>query len=149
MIHYALRCADGHEFDGWFASSTAFDRQAQARLVECPVCGAVQVSRALMAPALARGAAPEILPPPPSPAAAPGPAAPPAAVLATLQRMRAVVEANAENVGDDFVAMARAMHAGEIESRGIYGNSTEDEARSLLEEGVTITRIPWVPRADS
>ena len=56
MIHYTLRCDNGHEFDGWFKDSAAFDRQAKRGLVECPGCGATRVSRALMAPAIGAGA---------------------------------------------------------------------------------------------
>ena len=136
MIHYALRCAAGHEFDGWFADSNAFDRQAESGLVECPFCGLAKVSRALMAPAVARTELQL-------------PANPPAALLASLQQLRATIEANAENVGDDFPVIVRAMHEGEIEPSNIYGNTTEDEAESLHDEGIGIARIPWVPRADS
>ena len=57
MIHYQLRCSQQHEFDGWFPSSAAFDRQAGAGLVECPHCGDVKVARALMAPACLSNAA--------------------------------------------------------------------------------------------
>ena len=39
MIHYQLRCAQEHEFDGWFKDSAGFDRQAKRGLVECPICG--------------------------------------------------------------------------------------------------------------
>ena len=39
MIHYQLRCAGGHDFDGWFRDSAAFDAQAKAGFVECPTCG--------------------------------------------------------------------------------------------------------------
>ncbi|MBO0904302.1 DUF1178 family protein [Jiella sonneratiae] len=56
MIHFSLRCLpDGHGFDGWFRSNGDFDRQAGAGLVECPVCGATAVEKALMHPAIARG----------------------------------------------------------------------------------------------
>ena len=27
MIHYALRCAGGHDFDGWFPGSDGFEAQ--------------------------------------------------------------------------------------------------------------------------
>ncbi|WAP70658.1 DUF1178 family protein [Jiella pelagia] len=56
MIHFALRCRPvGHDFDGWFRSNDDFDRQAVAGLVECPVCGASNVAKALMRPAIATG----------------------------------------------------------------------------------------------
>lgn len=54
MIHYALRCAAAHEFDGWFKSSAAFEAQAAGGYVECPHCGSTAVTRGLMAPNLGR-----------------------------------------------------------------------------------------------
>src|SRR5580658_5015064 len=53
MIHYNVRCSHGHEFDGWFKDSAAFDRLSRRGLVECPTCGDTNVERALMAPAVA------------------------------------------------------------------------------------------------
>jgi hypothetical protein len=55
MIHYQLQCDRAHGFDGWFKDSAAFDRQAETGLIACPICSSVQVTRALMAPALGRG----------------------------------------------------------------------------------------------
>ena len=52
MIHYQLRCAAEHEFDGWFAGSDSFEQQAARGLLECPVCGTPKVERALMTPAV-------------------------------------------------------------------------------------------------
>jgi hypothetical protein len=163
MIHYQLRCSQQHEFDGWFPSSAAFDRQAGAGLVECPHCGDVKVARALMAPAVAtrdsastpaRVAAPEPAEPPPPPAApapdqavaASGPM--PAHLRAMLQRMRAEVEKHCDYVGPAFADEARKMHRGESDKRGIYGETTPSEAESLAEEGIEVARMPWVPRAE-
>ncbi|MDR3537090.1 MAG: DUF1178 family protein [Acetobacteraceae bacterium] len=154
MIHYQLRCSEAHEFDGWFKDSAAFERQAVRRLVECPTCGDTQVERALMAPAVSTREAPrppaETPPSTPAPAAAPMAAAGkmPAHVLAMLQRMRAEVEKHCDYVGPSFAEEARKIHRGESDKRGIYGESTPDEAESLAEEGIEISQIPWVPRAD-
>lgn len=162
MIHYQLLCSQQHEFDGWFQSSTAFDKQAKAGFVECPVCGDVRVSRALMAPAVATR---EALPAPVAnaaaaapPAAAPVPeAAPPqmaaggpmpAHIRAMLQRMRAEVEKHCDYVGPAFAEEARRMHRGESDKRGIYGETTPAEAEALADEGIEIARMPWVPRAE-
>jgi hypothetical protein len=161
MIHYDLRCGDGHAFDGWFKSSTTFDAQAKAGLIECPVCAGTSVSRALMAPRLHKGAAAPAEPAPaqakvePSKAvAAPdamavgGAPALPDQVRAVLQRIRAEVEQKCDYVGTRFAEEARAMHSGESQRRSIYGETTPDQAEALAEEGIEIARIPWVPRAD-
>ena len=54
MIAYRLACADGHEFESWFASGAAYDAQAKRGLVSCPVCGSPKVEKAIMAPNVAR-----------------------------------------------------------------------------------------------
>ena len=38
MIIFELGCAQGHHFEGWFASADDFTRQAAMEMVRCPVC---------------------------------------------------------------------------------------------------------------
>ena len=157
MIHYQLLCDAGHEFDGWFKDSATFDRQAAGGLLECPTCGGTAVRRALMAPALAR-AAPTADPAPPPAAPADGPPAAtvavsgprlPAEARALLQKLRAEVEKNCDYVGGEFAAEARRVHNGSsTRARNIYGEATPEEAEALAEDGIGVTRIPWVPLAD-
>jgi hypothetical protein len=154
MIHYQLRCGQSHGFDGWFNDSASFETQAKRGLIECPECGGTDVERALMTPAVSKreslpvpAAEPTTPAPPPSPEkVAMGRL--PAQMLAALQRMRAEVEKNCDYVGPGFADEARAIHRGEVEARSIYGETTEDQAESLAEEGIAVARIPWVPRAD-
>jgi hypothetical protein len=154
MIHYQLRCGQSHGFDGWFKDSASFEKQAKRGLIECPECGGTDVERALMAPAVTkRGSLPVpiVAPEPPAPVASSEKTATvrlPAQMLAALQRMRAEVEKNCDYVGPEFADRARAMHRGEVEPKGIYGETTEEQAESLAEEGITVAKIPWVPRAD-
>ncbi len=163
MIHYQLRCSQQHEFDGWFPSSTGFEKQAKGGLVECPVCGDVKVGRALMAPAVATreaaAPAPEVVREAPAPRPAPvqAPAAVPgttvsgpmpAHIRAMLQHMRAEVEKHCDYVGPTFADEARKIHRGESDKRGIYGETTPAEAEALADEGIEVARMPWVPRAD-
>ena len=154
MIHYALRCAGGHDFDGWFPGSAAFEHQAASGLLECPLCGNRAVDRALMAPSLGGRAATPAPEPASPPAATPQDAKPepppmPAALRAVFARMRADLERKCDYVGRDFAAEARRMHAGDSDRPGIYGEATRDEAEALEEDGITFGRIPWVPLADS
>src|SRR3546814_15361889 len=58
MILYRLRCNDDHEFEGWFRNAAAFDQQRDSGTLECPVCGTGAVSKALMAPSIAKGREP-------------------------------------------------------------------------------------------
>ncbi len=158
MIHYALRCEVGHEFEGWFRDSDSFDEQARRGLLGCPYCGTAQVVRGLMAPAVRTR--PASMPPPASPAAQslPAPAADavpqagprpmPDALRALLQRMRREVERHCDNMGDGFAAEAIRMHRGEVAPRGIYGNASEDDHEALADEGVTVSSIPWLKLPD-
>jgi len=160
MIHYDLCCKDGHRFDGWFKDSKSFEKQATSGLLECPNCGTSDVTRALMAPAVSkRTPAPTQLPAPQAtnlPVSVAQPEIPvavgdgrlPAQVRAALQRLRSEVESNCEYVGPAFADEARRMHRGESEHRGIYGETTPEQAESLAEEGIEVAKIPWVPRAD-
>ncbi len=100
--------------------------------------------------------------PPPSTAPSAGPEAPqgpeaphgvlagpiPDHVRAMLQKLRSEVERSCDYVGPRFAEEARRIHAGETPSRGIYGETTPDQAEALAEEGIGFSRIPWVPRAD-
>jgi len=169
MIRFTLRCENDHSFESWFKDGAAFDRMAAAGLVECPVCGDTHVTKALMAPAIARtpgvkgrperASAPAAAPPPEKPVETkPVPADPdaprmaagplPAQMLALLQRMRAEVEKNCDYVGEDFATEARRIHNGEADARGIYGEATDDEAEALRDDGIEVARLPWVPRSD-
>ena len=153
MIHYQLQCSQEHGFDGWFASGDSFDAQAKRGLLECPVCGDTKVARALMAPAVPKKGRPfraaEAAPAEaPAQQVAVAPERLPDHVRAQLQRMRAEVEKHCDYVGEDFADEARRMHNGESEARGIYGETTPEEAEALAEDGIEVARIPWVPRAD-
>ncbi len=153
MIHYQLRCTHDHLFDGWFQNSAAFEKQAKRGLLECPVCGSVKVERALMAPAVTNSAR-AVMPmaaagaPAPSGTVAQGHAIP-AQARALLQKMRVEVEANCDYVGSDFAEEARRIHYGESEKHGIYGETSPEQAEELADEGIEITRIPWLPRSDA
>lgn len=149
MIHYQLRCAHGHEFDGWFRDSASFDEQAAGGLLACPACGGTEVGRALMAPSLPRKGR-ELVTVKPAEAATPVvEAGMPDAVRALLQRMRADVERECDYVGDQFAEEARRMHRGVTEKRGIYGETSPEQAEALAEEGIEFGRLPWVQRAES
>jgi hypothetical protein len=149
MILFKLKCAAEHEFDGWFRDNAAYDRQHARGLIACPDCGTSKVEKALMAPRLGRSR-------PESAAAAPVPtektsneAPSPTQLRRALQDMRRHVEAHCDYVGERFAEEARRIHNGESSARGIYGEASESEARSLAEDGIEVARIPWVPPNDA
>ncbi|MBV1697259.1 MAG: DUF1178 family protein [Hyphomicrobiales bacterium] len=54
MILFALRCARGHEFEGWFRDGDGFEAQRKAGDIACPQCGETKVEKAVMAPRLGK-----------------------------------------------------------------------------------------------
>ena len=143
MIVFDLACAEGHRFEGWFASSGAFAGQQKRGLVECPHCGSSEVAKAPMAPAVpAKGNAKAETP---ARKHAVADKLPPEVAKA----MQALAEAQARAlkdsrwVGDKFAEESRAMHYGEREHATIHGQATRDEAQSLVEEGIPVSPLPF------
>jgi hypothetical protein len=132
-----LRCANGHGFEGWFASEEAFMDQNGRGLIECPMCADRVVSRMPSAPRLNLSGARE--------PAAQAPATAADTQAAWMQAIKQVL-ANTEDVGPRFAEEARRIHYGEVEVRGIRGRATPDEAKALREEGVEFASLP-VPLA--
>ncbi|MCC6781171.1 MAG: DUF1178 family protein [Hyphomicrobiales bacterium] len=159
MIRYALICDKGHDFESWFASSAAYDKQVKRGLVTCPVCDSAKVEKALMTPQLARtkkkGAdvpAPPALAAAPESAPAPTPPAPVAMVSPQelelrkkLKELREHLTKNADYVGQKFPEEARKMHYGETEHRSIYGEASPEQAKELHEEGIEFHPLPVLP----
>ena len=151
MICFSLHCANDHTFEGWFRDGASYDRQAQAGDIACPTCGDRSVRKAMMAPAVVRSGsrAPATAQEQPAPAAPPVPDPAKAAIaMAMLRQLRAHVVANFEDVGARFPDEARRIHYGESEEREIYGRATLEEAKELLEEGISVRPLPDVPELD-
>jgi hypothetical protein len=141
MILYSLICAEGHAFDSWFRDSAAYDRQAEQGAAICPVCGSPKVSKAIMAPHVARHVARRA-------EAAPGPPLHDerhSALRAMIRELRETIAAATVDVGDAFPEEARRMEEGETEQRAIRGRASFEEAKALLEEGIEILPIPVLP----
>ena len=130
MTVFDLKCSNDHEFETWFPSSDAFDKQRKAKKVVCPICGDTKVDKALMAPS----------------------------VSGTKKKGEKAVHLSSkaeEQVGKYMTALkeipeeARKIHYGETEERSIHGEATDEEAAELVEEGVEVQKIPWVPTHDA
>ncbi|MTI18259.1 DUF1178 family protein [Rhodobacteraceae bacterium RKSG542] len=66
-------------------------------------------------------------------------------LVEALREFRKQVTANSEDVGSNFAEEARKMHYGEKEKRGIYGQTSVDDAKELLEEGIEVMPLPVLP----
>lgn len=137
MIKFTLKCDDGHSFESWFGSSDDYDKVKASGFVTCPMCGSDKVEKSLMAPKVRTARKAD--------AAADLRKAKTEAEKA-LKAMRKEVETNSEYVGMNFASEARAMHDGETETRAIYGEAKPEEAKSLIEDGVPVTPLPFVPK---
>ena len=149
MILYELKCSNGHYFEAWFKDSTTYDLQEKRGEVACPICSDISVSKAPMAPAVSTSRkkdkrAHQQVPPMENHAAEIA-----REILQAAGKVQRYVEENCDYVGDRFADEARAIHYGEAEERGIYGEATIDEATNLLEEDIPVNRIPWRRRTDS
>lgn len=131
MIRYALKCGAGHDFESWFQGADAFERLKAAGQVTCALCGSAEVEKALMAPGVAKGSGR------PAPSTAP--------VEAEIAALKARIEAESDYVGPRFAAEARAIHEGRAEARAIHGEASREEARQLIEEGLPVAPLPFVP----
>ena len=154
MIRYNLRCDNGHAFESWFQSSSAYESQEKRKLVNCPACGSAKVERAIMAPQIVSKKGRDSAEPMPAPAPSTEVTAPGSTPLmmaqerelrAKLKELRDHIVKNADNVGERFPNEASKMHYGDIEHRPIYGEASPDEARSLIEEGVEVSPLPVLP----
>jgi hypothetical protein len=130
MIVFALKCEHDHAFEGWFASTAAFETQHAAGQVVCPQCASARVEKAPMAPSVA------------------------GTKKTTLARedrkkmrqfvagMRRTIMENSDYVGKDFPEEARKIHYSESDERHIYGEANLEEAQELIDEGVDIAALP-------
>ncbi|WP_121063050.1 DUF1178 family protein [Chachezhania antarctica] len=141
MIRYALKCSQGHDFESWFQSAAAYEKLSDAGMISCSTCGDGSVKKALMAP----------------PVSAPGEVeaqkdsqrgdltAPKSDREKAIAALRQKVEANSDYVGLSFAAEARAMHDGDTPHRAIHGEAKPEDARKLIEDGVPVAPLPFLP----
>ncbi|MGH1331488.1 MAG: DUF1178 family protein [Paracoccaceae bacterium] len=176
MIRYRLKCPEEHGFDSWFKSSDAFESLRAGGHLSCPICGDTRITKAIMAPPIHSKSDSLPLPPStrnsdepapasaaqssasnsaPSPSTGADPKAPPRQTLLTspsdrvataMEHLKREIEANSDYVGADFAREARAMHDGETPERAIHGEAGPEEARALIEEGVPVLPLPFLPR---
>lgn len=137
MIVFELACAQGHRFEGWFASSDEFASQRERSLVSCPICNDAHVERIPSARvSVPKGAPAEV-------STTPAPAEPVAAGLPSevVAQLREMIR-NTENVGRRFPEEARKIHYEEVPPRAIRGQASPEEAQALNEEGIEFAPLP-------
>lgn len=126
-----LQCPHGHRFEGWFASTDDFEAQLSRKLVECPVCGATEVSRMPSAPRLNLSGATQTRP-----------AESHALQAQVMRALREVLE-KTENVGERFAEEARRSagraKSGSAAARRSIGNCAIASVRGSMRRATVCT----------
>lgn len=137
MILYTLCCENDHSFESWFKDSAAFGKLSAAAQITCGLCGSTNITKSIMAPSVngtKKTDAPLSEPANPAETA--------------LKKLRTHLHQNSDYVGKDFADEARRIHLGEAEARGIWGEATKEDAKSLKDEGIPVAPIPFMQRQD-
>ena len=154
MIKYKLKCksefcSEEKEFDGWFKSIEAYEKQKLQRLINCPICGSDKVEKLLTTPSLKTNknktsdikdkqfknsksndtflgnvASDNI--------------------TTLLRTLKKEVQKNSIFVGNEFVSQVRSMKKGKIKEKPIHGHGTNKEINELRDEGIDVVSIPWI-----
>jgi hypothetical protein len=143
MIKYKLTCKDCDiTFDSWFPSSKEFDKLKKLNLINCTNCNSLNVKKTLMSPMILNSSIKEI----------------PESINEKklkkfknkIKEYQKFIKNNFEYVGENFTFEARSIHYNtKKKSKGIYGKATEDEIKSLNEEGIETQTIPWIKDKDN
>jgi len=96
------------------------------------------VEKELMAPSVRPARKPETAPSLRDPASE---------VEAAIAALRKQIEENSEYVGVNFATEARRIHSGDAPERAIHGEASLDDARQMIEEGLPVAPLPFLPRA--
>ena len=133
MIKYSLKCDKDHSFEAWFSDSLNFEKQNKKKLISCPSCSSLEITKNIMAPNISskKKNSNKINQKKDK-------------VEMVLNKVRKHVENNFDYVGDKFADEARSMHYGKKEEREIYGETTLEDAVELIEEGVNVQPMPGV-----
>ena len=130
MIKYSLICDKDHNFEAWFSDSSTCDSQLKKSKVECPLCGSKKITKSIMAPSIPSKSNQKI------------PKSDVKKVEMVMNKIKKHVQDNYEYVGDKFPDEARAMHYKEKDQKDIYGETTIEEAKDLIEEGINVQPLP-------
>ena len=154
MIKYQLKCrskicSDEKEFDGWFKSIEAYEKQKLQRLINCPICGSDEVEKLLTAPSLKTNKNKttnirdkkfkktknnetflgDINS---------------ESISTLLRTLKKEVQKNSTFVGNEFVSQVRSMKEGKIKEKPIHGHGKNEEIQELRDEGIDVVNIPWI-----
>lgn len=150
MIVYDLKCDNNHEFESWFKNSDFFHVQKKTQKIECPFCGSVNIDIVFSPLKILKSSKREVAAKTTSDVQPEQPKVVMNNDHTKLQQLRKIandlqkeVAKHCDYVGKNFAEEARKIHYGEKKmKRGIYGETTKDEVKSLKEEGIDFMAMP-------
>ena len=136
MIKFDLKCINEHIFEASFDDSISYESQMKKKLINCPYCSSNNVSKSIMAPNITsksnshkkiKKEQEKVF----------------ANYNKQISKLKSEIENNFKYVGKKFPEEARKIHYGEKEDKPIYGEATEKESKDLVEEGISLVRLPF------
>jgi hypothetical protein len=143
MIRYSLKCSSGHRFDSWFQNADAFGTLKGVGQLACAVCGDTAVEKDLMSPGVKPGTSADAKDG--DRTGRPDLTQPATDLEKAIAAWRKHVETNSEYVGVQFASEVRRIHEGNAPERLIHGEAKPEEARKLIEDGLPIAPLPFMP----
>ena len=136
MIKFDLICKNQHIFEASFDDSRSFEKQKRKKQIECPFCNSLEISKSVMAPNISDKSTSS------------------AKINREkkklfsnynkqLNKIRSEIEKNFTYVGKKFPEEARKIHYGEAKDKPIYGEATEKESQELVDEGISLVKLPF------
>ena len=136
MINYTLKCDQNHTFDSWFKSAEAFEMLVKKSMVVCSECGSTKITKAIMAPSVSTSRKKDNKP---------SELEKKSKLKHDILELKRKIEANSEYVGNNFANEARSMYLGETPERSIYGEAKADDAKKLIDDGIPVMPLPFLP----
>ncbi len=135
MIKYNLKCKHKHEFESWFLDSKEFEKLKSKKMIECIFCKTKSIEKSIMAPSVLSQEQKQkdqksikyIK-----------------KIQKDLLKIRNFVEKNFKYVGNNFPREVRNVYYDKGKNKNIYGKATPEETQELEEEGIELTKIPWI-----
>lgn len=160
MIVFDLVCKKAsHQFEGWFGSSADYEQQKSDGMLACPICGSVDIAKAMMAPNVSAKSnqGSDSAPTKSTLPSAQATSTPPESLesnavqvpteykelLENLAKAQSKVLEKSEWVGDDLPEKAREMHYGDSEEKPIHGIATPEDVADMEDEGIELAALPF------
>ncbi len=136
MIKFDLVCENDHIFEVIFDDSSSYEIQKKKKLIECPFCNSLKISKSVMAPNISNKSS---------------------STMKTINKqnklfsnynkqinkIKSEIEKNFKYVGKKFPEEARKIYYGETKDEPIFGEATEKESKELVDEGISLVKLPF------